>query len=130
MTLEELDQLTIGELIDALYDVRKYRSEILMKADLVKDDESFIETYLLNKFGKQGLHGAQGSKAKVSIKEAVHPTVYDWDELYEYIAETGAYDLLQKRISTEAWKLRVNDGLNIQGVTSFIKVTLSMRATT
>lgn len=129
MTVDELDALNIGELVDALYDMRQQQRDAKAIADAIGEDVSFIETYLLNKFGKHGLKSAQGTKAKVSITETEYPTVVNWDDVYNFIAETGSFDLLQKRIGIEAWKQRREDDVQIPGIAVFVKTKINMRST-
>lgn len=47
-----------------------------------------------------------------------------WLELYEFIRENEAFDLLHKRLSTTAYKERIDEGQDVPGVDKMETVTL------
>lgn len=49
------------------------------------------------------------------------PNVENWSDLLQHIKETGAIDLLQKRITPNAVRQRWEEGMTIPGVSSIIK---------
>jgi len=55
----------------------------------------------------------------VSIVEHVVPSVQSWPELYDNIAKTHSFDLLQRRVSTTAWRARLEAGETVPGVVPF-----------
>jgi hypothetical protein len=55
----------------------------------------------------------------VTFKEVAKPAVTDWAELYQHIAETGNFDLLQRRVGEAAVKLRWEDGEAVPGIVSY-----------
>lgn len=52
----------------------------------------------------------------VRIEEVQKPFISDYSQLEGYIIEHGALDLLQKRLTESAVKLRWEDGVQIPGV--------------
>ena len=59
-----------------------------------------------------------GDKAVISVTEHEIPVVEDWDAFYAYIYENNAIDLLQRRVTSSAWKDRRDDGEQVAGVDS------------
>lgn len=50
------------------------------------------------------------------IEEVQKPFISDFSELEKFIIEHGALDLLQKRLTESAVKLRWEDGISVPGV--------------
>jgi hypothetical protein len=42
--------------------------------------------------------------------------VNDWEEVYKYIKANDAFDLLQRRLTETAVKLRWDDGIRLPGI--------------
>ena len=57
-----------------------------------------------------------GNKGVVSIAQYEVPVVDDWEQVYEYIHKNEAYDLLQRRITSAAWRDRIDEGETIKGI--------------
>lgn len=60
----------------------------------------------------------------ISLTKSLVPTVNDWDALYNYIHNNQAYELLQRRVTTNAWRDRIEEEGAIPGTESFEKATL------
>lgn len=52
------------------------------------------------------------------------PQVDDWAALYAHVKKTGAFELLQRRVSTEAWRERLDAGAPVPGTTGFQRVAI------
>lgn len=118
---------TIGGCIDALYKLRKQRLNIEKEAEAVRKKENALENYILETFKKSDLDGARGKLAVVGITKSIVPVVNDWNKLYEYIKEKDAWDLLQKRVSTTAYRERLDANEGVSGVEAFVVTKLSLR---
>ena len=78
-----------------------------------KDD---LDHQLLSQLDEQGLSRTANDKASVSINEAQVPDVQDWDALYEQITKTKDFALLQRRVSSTAYKELLKLGEAVPGV--------------
>ena len=58
----------------------------------------------------------KGNKGTISIAQYVIPIVDNWDEVYKYIQKNDAFDLLQRRITSAAWRDRLEEGEKIRGI--------------
>lgn len=65
------------------------------------------------------LTAAGGSLGIVKLQTKVKPQTEDWEEVYRYIKQNDAFDLLQRRLTETAVKLRWEDGIKIPGIGSF-----------
>jgi hypothetical protein len=54
--------------------------------------------------------------ASVSIKEETVPDVHDWDALYAHIISTGDFSLIQRRVSSTAYRELLKLGENVPGL--------------
>jgi hypothetical protein len=63
----------------------------------------------------------------VSIVEETLPQVEDWETFYDYLSTTKDYSLLQKRVSSAAWREIIKLGESVPGVGEFTKRKISFR---
>ena len=65
---------------------------------------------------QDNLTGAGGSHILVEVVPKIVPTASSWDEIYGYIVEHNAWDLLQKRLGITACRQRWDDNVEIPGI--------------
>lgn len=118
---------TIGACIDTLYQLRQKRGGIERQADVIKEKEGELEKHILDTFTKTDLDGARGKLAVAGIAQSTVPTVKDWDKLYAYIKKEGAFDLLQRRVSSSAYRERLDVEEVVPGVEPFTLIKLSLK---
>ena len=125
--------MRIGLQIDRLW---KQKEKVKLAQDEVKKMEDKLakvtakfveyEAEIFTEFGDTALEGAIGSLAKVKIIKTQLPTVKDWNKVYKFIHRTKSFDLLQKRMSSVAWRARFEDKKLVPGTECFTKKTLSL----
>ncbi len=96
--------MNINELIESRAKVKDAIAGLnaeLKEFNKTKDD---LDYQLLSKLDEQGLSRTANDKASVSINQDLVPDVTDWDALYEHISATKDYSLLQRRVSSTAYK--------------------------
>ena len=108
-------QGTLGEFIDALYQKRAERLEKQREVEDLKVAEKEAEDRVIAALKKNGMRGARGELATVSISERNDPMVVDWDALWEHIFKTRDTTLLQKRIGVTAWREHLDSGELLPG---------------
>src|SRR5512135_841189 len=112
---------SLGAQIDALYK----QGELVGKAQAVvaklskKYDE--MEAALLLTLQTSDIQGAKGRMAHVVIARSALPQLKDWAAFTAYVAKYKAFELFQRRVSATAWRERVDAGLTVAGVESFIR---------
>jgi hypothetical protein len=118
-----------GELIDKLHTLREQKRELEAAIKPISAEMESINNYLLEKLQEEGMPKASGKSATVSVGETVVPNVDDWDSFYDYIKKEDALYLLERRVSSTAYRELRNliDG-EIPGVTPFTKITLNLRS--
>ena len=105
--------MNINELIESRAEVKDSIEGLnreLKELNKTKDD---LDYQLLTQLDEQGLSRTANDKASVSINQTVVPDVQDWDALYAHITETQDFALLQRRVSSTAYKelLKLNEAV-------------------
>lgn len=111
-----VDKMTLGAVVDKLYELKQERAERQKTVDAVKKAESAVEQYLIDTMPKSDQSGVIGRTAKAVIITSKKPSVTDWDKVYAYIKKNNRFDLLQKRVSDTAVKELWDDGKDVPGV--------------
>ncbi len=122
----DLTNLSLGDCIDALYAARAARLEKQKATDELAAEEERIRKHLFQTFEKNALESASGVTATASITRTTVPTVKDWDALSTYIRENNAFDLFERRLSTAAYRERLEAGVVVPGTEPFVKLNLSL----
>ena len=119
---------SIGEEIDRLFDIREKIREAEDQAKAHRAVFDAMQANLLQRLKDEGMLKATGSKASISISEAIVPQVENWDEFYRYIGRNKAFHLLERRPSAGAYReLMTQRKKPLPGVVPFTKQTLSLR---
>ena len=82
----------------------------------LREQENGIDLELLKKLDTEGLKKTANEVASVSIKEETVPDVHDWDALYAHIISTGDFYLIQRRVSSTAYRELLKLGENVPGL--------------
>jgi hypothetical protein len=116
----------LGAMVDELYKIKLKKDELSKKLDALSEDYNEVQEELLEAMKAGGVDKVGGKSATISLSSAMVPTVKDWDKVYAYIMKHKAFDLLQRRLSTEAWRERL-DVVPVPGVETFKKTNVSLR---
>lgn len=126
-----IKKMTMGQCIDQLYRWEKEVDEEMAKAKAriatTEDAIKMLREHILDKFQAADLNGAKGKIGQCEIKQPVVPSVKDWDVVFTYVAKHKAWGLLQKRLSTDAWRERLKAKQPVPGVEVFHPTILSVK---
>lgn len=122
----ELVEISIGEMIDRLYDKRAERLERQREVDALQAEEESMKKTIVSLLEASSLEGAKGGIATASITRRTVANPVDWDKFYRYVKENDAFDLLHKRISDNAYRDRLEQGEAVPGLEPFTVVGLSL----
>ena len=75
-----------------------------------------VDILLLKKLDDEGLNRTANGIASVSINEDTVPDVSDWDALYEHVIATGDFSLIQRRVSSTAYRELLKMGEAVPGL--------------
>lgn len=123
--MKKLDK-DIGSDVKKYLDFKFKISELTKQIDELKEENKDIEENLIIKIESFNLIRADCEIGSVTLKKELTPTVNNWDELYKFIVKNKSFELIQKRIGVTAWRERIESGIVVPGVESFIKKSLSI----
>lgn len=107
---------TIDELIDRKKSIKSQMEKLNNELKGLREQENDIDLELLKKLDTEGLKKTANEVASVSIKEETVPDVHDWDALYAHIISTGDFSLIQRRVSSTAYRELLKLGENVPGL--------------
>jgi len=122
--------MTLGEVIDNLYETRAARLTLSKQVEELKQQEAVIREELLRMLNDVGLKKASGELATVGVKTSIQPLTTDWVQIHRYIRNEDRFDLLQKRLATLAWRELYDTGILVPGTEPFKETDLSLTKST
>lgn len=112
---------------DLLYQLREQRSALNRQAEEIETNEKAIKAFLIATLPKGEASGIAGMIARISIETKEIPIITDKKKFQAYIKKTGAFELMQGRISeaaiTEQWQAKKT----IPGIGKFNAITVSCK---
>lgn len=117
---------SLAKCADMLYETRQARLALGKQVEELQKKETLLKDHLIEHLPKGDASGISGKVARVSILLKAKPTVEDWDSFYAYVKKTGAFELLQRRLSETAVKERWDDDKVVPGVGKFNYVDVSL----
>lgn len=102
------------EIVRAYLKIKIQRAALVKQASLLEKEEKRLADLILPHVPKIGQIVECG--ATFRIKSKVKAMVGDWGLFYEYIRANNAFDLLHRRVTETAVKLRWDDRVVIPGV--------------
>lgn len=103
---------TLAQMIEEARALDEARLELDRRSKDFKKRIDVLSAEIIAGMEASGLTRVDGAR----IEEVQKPFISDFLELEKYIQEHGALDLLQKRLTESAVKLRWEDGVAIPGV--------------
>ena len=116
---------TLAGCADALYTIREERLTLQREAESLSVREGLLREHIINTLPKSQATGISGRIANAKIERKEIPQIVDKLLLQKYIKRTGAFELLQNRISESAVLERWADGKTIPGVKAFTVLKVS-----
>ena len=96
--------MNINELIEARAEIKDALTAVNAELKELNKKRVDLDYRLIEELDKQGLSRTANDSASVSINQDTVPEVDDWDVLYQHIIDTQDFSLLQRRVSSTAYK--------------------------
>lgn len=119
----------LGTLINQLGRLEDQKDELKRKLKVLEEKYNLKEAEVDAAMKKQGTELASGTAYQTERVIEEYPTVKDWNKLYAYIKRNNAWDLLQRRVGTKAWKDR-RAKRPVPGIESFRKYRIKLKKLT
>jgi hypothetical protein len=112
-----MDLAELGQLVDQLDQKRQDRLAADKKAASLKSEENALKAQLIGEMEENDLSSAGGKECIVKRTVKQRAIASNWPDIYAYIQEHDAFDLLHRRLTDSAVLLRKDDGVEVPGVT-------------
>lgn len=110
------EDTTINELIKTRAEVKQSMDSLNRELKVLRETQDQLDVLLLKKMDAEGLSRTANQQASVSINEDTVPDVTDWEELYQHVIATGDFSLIQRRVSSTAYKELLKLGEAVPGL--------------
>ena len=110
------EEMTTTELIDERASNKEQLDLLNKQIKELKQHEQLLDVLLLKKMDAEGLSRTANGIASASINEDTVPEITDWEAVFEHISQTGDYSLMQRRMSSVAYKEVLKLGEDVPGV--------------
>lgn len=117
----------LPDLVNQYISVRAQRLELDRQSKVVKEAEDDLQKVIVSKMREQDMKALGATNGLVKLHESEEPVAENWEEIWQFIKENNAWELLHKRITVTAVKERWNDGIAVPGVgkSTVFKLTVS-----
>jgi seryl-tRNA synthetase len=116
MTVAEKETMSVNQLINERADIKGQMDQLNRELKELRAESDYLDVLLLKKMDAEGVSRTANDAASVSINEDTVPNVDDWDELYTHVTATGDFSLLQRRVSSTAYKEMLKMGEAVPGL--------------
>ncbi len=123
------ETFSTGVIVERMVAVREERLRLKRLDSELSRSWSDLEALLINQLDAQGVTKASTDAGTATVNETVFPKVEDWDALYVHLKESDSLYLLQKRVSSGAFREQHEAGLTVPGITPFVQRSISLRKT-
>tara|TARA_R100000664_G_C2758228_1_gene146962 strand:- start:4066 stop:4449 length:384 start_codon:yes stop_codon:yes gene_type:complete len=117
-----------SDLLTELHSTRSAIREVQAQEKDLKMKQRELESQIAIKLQQEGIDKVSNDVCTLSLKAEVVPTVEDWDQFFEYLKETGQFELMQKRMSATAYRELIAMGVDIPGVKSTELTRINFRS--
>ena len=102
---------SMNQLIDERATIKADMDQINQAKKELQQELDYLDSLLIAKMDKEEINRTANKNASVSINEAE-----DWDAFYKHILDTKEFALLQKRVSSVAYKEILAAGEDVPGL--------------
>ena len=110
------EEMSVNELINERANVKGQMDQLNKQLKELRAESDYLDVLLLKKMDAEGVSRTANDAASVSINEDTVPNVDDWDALYAHVTNTQDYSLLQRRVSSTAYKELLKMGEQVPGL--------------
>lgn len=117
----------LQEILKAAKDLDQKRLALDREAKKIAEEVDELKAQAIGLMQKMGINSISLAEVTATVQEKEKPFIVDYGLLEKYIVENKAIDLLQKRLTESAVKLRWADGVAIPGVGVITETKLQLR---
>ena len=110
--------MKISDLIEQFVEVKAQREKLNEDSKACTLKLAVLEKDIMSLMSDVGITKAASDKASLTMREVKHPSIDNWTLFYDYVAQTGQFELLHKRLSSTAFREHWEAGDAIPGTSS------------
>ena len=111
--------MNLSELIDAFVELKRQRAALAADDKILSTRQAVLESDIMAAMAAAGTFRAASEHGHTcNMVKKTHPAIVNWEEFYNFVAETKSFDLLQKRLSAPAFRDRWSEGQPVPGASS------------
>lgn len=103
------------------FELRAERLTLQKQVDKLEQEEKDLLYEIQKYMDRNVVSSLSDGTYNATLKTSDEPLVTDWLLTLEYIREHGSTDLLQRRLTVSAVKSRWDAGVDVPGVSKFVK---------
>lgn len=126
--IQENSPRTTADMMARLFEIRSEKAALKDKEKSLSAEADLIEAELLKRMDEQGSTRVSTSLGTAIVTETVLPNVNDWDALYEWIKANDAFHILQRRVSSPAYRELLDTGTELPGTNPYRERSISLRS--
>tara|TARA_R100001143_G_scaffold61244_2_gene61687 strand:+ start:149 stop:538 length:390 start_codon:yes stop_codon:yes gene_type:complete len=121
------DTTPIGLLIDAYYRLRDERNELNKQVKEINGKLYELGEVIIARLDEDCVDSSRGAEATASIKETVVAHIEDFDQFEKFVIRHKKLHLLEKRVSSAAFRAELEERGEVPGLKPFTKRTISVQ---
>lgn len=110
-----------------LLDLKKLIEKMKAKIKPFSKKYDALVEKVIQQYSEDQIASVKTKAGTVTRVSTVVPTLKDFDAFFGFVRDNDAPELLQRRVSSEAWRERVEAGEEVPGVEAFTRVSLQVR---
>ncbi len=127
MAAKKEKPLTIGALIDGIYDLREDKRKLEAQVKEIEERIAEKEVVLMEKMDREGVDKSTGKLASAGISEVASFSIKDFDDTFAWAAKHKMQHIFQRRVSDVACREIYESGKTIPGLEVFKKRKVNIR---
>jgi hypothetical protein len=123
-----MDNKKLTDLLAELAKTKQAIKELHEQEKEFNSQKRELDYQIAIKMQEQGLEKISNDICTVSLKTEIVPTVEDWDAVFAHIVDTSQFELVQKRMSSTAFRELIAMGMEVPGVRSTELTRINFRS--
>lgn len=124
--IDPASPVTLGQKIDLMKHNKNQQQRLKVQLKEFEEEYRIMEQEVMEELEAHDLTGAPGHIAKVTLKEALVPTVSNRDQFYQFIIDNNALHFLVGNPAILACREAATAGETPPGITMFCKKSLTL----
>lgn len=121
-----MDLNELSKIIEQYAMRREERLELDRRSKEIGELENELKQLIMAHMEEQHVYVAGSPHVTVKLKITPKPTAKDWREVYQYVKDNDAFDILFRRLNEKALIERREQGVEVPGLDWFPVASLSV----